>query len=83
MDKQILVQRMMELRSQLADISRRLEDMDSIFDDGVTDEAVKKYADELKHIMAEREPILKEIRSLLLLVYEKAPGIGDGGAMVN
>lgn len=83
MDKQILVQRMMELRTQLADISRRLEDMDSIFDDGVTDEAVKKYAEELKRIMAEREPILKEIRSLLLLVDEKAPGIGDGGAMVN
>ena len=73
----------MELKAQLADITKRLEGLDDLLADGVTDEAVKKYAEELTKIIDEREPILNEVRSLLVMTDKKAPGIIDGGAMVN
>ena len=77
MDGQTLLLRLMELKAQLADITKRLEGLDDLLADGVTDEAVKKYAEELTKIIDEREPILNEVRSLLVMTHG-----GDGtGAM--
>lgn len=77
MDDELLVMRLKELRVQLADIDRRLKALDGILADGATDEAVKKYAEELTKIIDEREPILNEVRSLLVMTHG-----GDGsGAM--
>ena len=77
MDDELLVLRLTELRAQLAELTKRLEGLDGILADGVTDEAVKKYAEELTKIIDEREPILNEVRSLLVMAHG-----GDGrGAM--
>ena len=71
MDDELLVLRLTELRAQLAELTKRLEGLDSILADGVTDEAVKKYAEELTKIIDEREPILNEVRSLLVMTQER------------
>lgn len=71
MDDELLVLRLTELRAQLAELTKRLEGLDSILVDGVTDEAVKKYAEELTKIIDEREPILNEVRSLLVMTQER------------
>lgn len=73
MDDELLVLRLTELRAQLAELTKRLEGLDGILADGVTDEAVKKYAEELTKIIDEREPILNEVRSLLVMTHG-----GDG-----
>ena len=78
MDNKALVMRLMELKAQLADIQRRVDELDNLLDGEVTDEAVKQYAEELLKIVEEREPILREARSLLMLVNDATPG---GGAV--
>ena len=78
MDNKALVMRLMELKAQLADIQRRVDELDNLLDGDVTDEAVKQYAEELLKIVEDREPILREARSLLMLVNEPSP---DGGAV--
>lgn len=78
MDDELLVLRLMELKAQLADIQRRVDELDNLLDGDVTDEAVKQYAEELLKIVEDREPILREARSLLMLVNETSP---DGGAV--
>ena len=78
MDNKALVMRLMELKAQLADIQRRVDELDGLLDGDVTDEAVKQYAEELLKIVEDREPILREARSLLMLVNETSP---DGGAV--
>lgn len=70
--------RLMELKAQLADIQRRVDELDGLLDGDVTDEAVKQYAEELLKIVEDREPILREARSLLMLVNEPSP---DGGVV--
>lgn len=83
MDKGLIVLRMQELREQLADIDERLKALDDLFADGVTDEAIKKYAEELIKIVDEKDTIISEARSLILLAEKEAPDIKDGGASVN
>lgn len=78
MDNKALVMRLMELKAQLADIQRRVDELDNLLDGDVTDEAVKQYAEELLKIVEDREPILREARSLLMLVNDATPG---GGAV--
>lgn len=78
MDNKALVMRLMELKAQLADIQRRVDELDNLLDGEVTDEAVKQYAAELMKIVEDREPILREARSLLMLVNDATPG---GGAV--
>ena len=78
MDNKALVMRLMELKAQLADIQRRVDELDGLLDGDVTDEAVKQYAEELLKIVEDREPILREARSLLMLVNETSP---EGGAV--
>ena len=78
MDNKALVMRLMELKAQLADIQRRVDELDNLLDGEVTDEAVKQYAAELLKIVEDREPILREARSLLMLVNDATPG---GGAV--
>lgn len=78
MDDELLVLRLIELRAQLADIQRRVDELDNLLDGDVTDEAVKQYAEELLKIVEDREPILREARSLLMLVNEPSP---DGGVV--
>ena len=83
MDKGLIVLRMQELREQLADIDERLKALDGLLADGVTDEAIKKYAEELIKIVDDKDTIISEARSLILLAEKEAPDIKDGGALVN
>jgi oligoendopeptidase F len=71
MDKSILVARLKELKAELARIDEKLAALDDLLDDGLTDEAVKAYADALKAILDEREPIINEARELVLLSYRE------------
>ena len=71
MDKNILVARLKELKAELARIDEKLAALDDLLDDGLTDEAVKAYADALKAILDEREPIINETRELVLLSYRE------------
>ena len=80
MDKNILVARLKELKAELARIDEKLAALDDLLDDGLTDEAVKAYADALKAILDEREPIINEARELVLLSYEEDM---DGDGVVN
>ena len=69
MDKDTLITRLQELKDELARIDKKLMDLDDLLVDGVTDEAVKAYADALRAILYEREPIINEARELVLLSY--------------
>ena len=80
MDKNILVARLKELKAELARIDEKLAALDDLLDDGLTDEAVKAYADALKAILDEREPIINEARELVLLSYREDL---DGDGVVN
>ena len=71
MDKNILVARLKELKAELARIDEKLAALDDLLDDGLTDEAVKAYADALRAILVEREPIINEARELVLLSYRE------------
>lgn len=71
MDKNILVARLKELKAELARIDEKLAALDDLLDDGLTDEAVKAYADALRAILDEREPIINEARELVLLSYRE------------
>ena len=80
MDKNILVARLKELKAELARIDEKLAALDDLLDDGLTDEAVKAYADALRAILDEREPIINEARELVLLSYREDL---DGDGTVN
>lgn len=71
MDKDTLITRLQELKDELARIDKKLMDLDDLLVDGVTDEAVKAYADALRAILDEREPIINEARELVLLSYRE------------
>jgi oligoendopeptidase F len=71
MDKNIVVARLKELKAELARIDEKLAALDDLLDDGLTDEAVKAYADALRAILDEREPIINEARELVLLSYRE------------
>lgn len=74
MDNKALVMRLMELKAQLADIDRRLKALDGILADGATDEAIKKYADELLKIAEDKDTIIKEARMLILMAEQRPSG---------
>lgn len=74
MDDELLVMRLKELRVQLADIDRRLKALDGILADGATDEAIKKYADELLKIAEDKDTIINEARMLILLADQRPSG---------
>ena len=74
MDDELLVMRLKELRAQLADIDRRLKALDGILSDGATDEAIKKYADELLKIAEDKDTIINEARMLILLADQRPSG---------
>ena len=80
MDKELIVLRLKELREQLADIDRRLKALDGILADGATDEAIKKYADELLKIAEDKDTIINEARTLIILAETEAP---DNEGVVN
>ena len=80
MDKGLIVLRMQELREQLADIDERLKALDDLLADGVTDEAIKKYAEELIKIVDDKDTIISEARSLILLAEK---GASDNEGVVN
>lgn len=82
MDERLLIIRLTELRDQLAENSKKLHDLDNLLADGVTDEAVKKFAEELAKLIEEKETITREARSLLFQVNGGNPSI-NGETWVN
>ena len=80
MDRETLVKRLQELRDALAKIDQKLKDLNKLLDGEVTDETVRQYADGLRAILDEREPIINEARQLILLSYQEAP---DDDVSVN
>lgn len=83
MDKELIVLRLKELRVQLADIDRRLKALDGIMANGVTDEAIKKYADELLKIAEDKDTIINEARTLIILAETEAPDNEVDRGLVN
>ena len=83
MDDELLVMRLKELRVQLADIDRRLKALDGIMANGVTDEAIKKYADELLKIAEDKDTIINEARTLIILAETEAPDNEVDRGLVN
>ena len=63
-----------ELKAQIANFDERLAGLDNLLADGLTDEAVHRYARELSKIIDEREPVLNEIRQWLMLLDKPADG---------
>ena len=74
MDDELIIQRLMELKAQIANFDERLAGLDNPLADGLTDEAVHRYARELSKIIEEREPVLNEIRQWLMLLDKPADG---------
>lgn len=72
MDKDTLITRLQELKDELARIDKKLMDLDDLLVDGVTDETVKTYAEQMLAILDERDVVLREARGLILM--------GRGGA---
>lgn len=79
MDDELIIQRLAELKAQIADFDERLAGLDDLLADGLTDEAVHRYAHELSKIIEEREPVLKEIRQWLMLI----DNLADDQALPN
>lgn len=71
MDRETLVKRLQELRDDLAKIDQKLKDLNKLLDGEVTDETVRQYADGLRAILDEREPIINEAWQLILLSYQE------------
>lgn len=93
MDRELLLKRLKVIKDEFEALGERLEALDGIMADGSTEEAVKKYAEELTIILAEREPLVREVQKLVQEVgnlEKEAPdnppdplkGGRDGGALV-
>ena len=65
MDKEIRLIRLKELKAQLEDLGNRLNALDLSPD--CSDEDVKKCFKEVGRILEERETVINEIRSMLML----------------
>lgn len=74
MDDEHIIQRLTELKAQIADFDERLAGLDDLLADGLTDEAMHRYARELSKIIEEREPVLNEIRQWLMFLDKPADG---------
>ena len=79
MDDKLIIQRLKELKAQIADIDSRL----AALDDLLSDDAIIRYAKEISKILEEREPILNEASQWLLILNKKAPDIHDAEAKPN
>ena len=77
MDDKLIIQRLKELKTQIADIDRRMASIDELLDNDPSDETVKNCIQEVAKILDEREPILNEARQWLMLLNKKAPDIDD------
>ena len=77
MDDKLIIQRLKELKTQIADIDRRMASIDELLDNDPSDETVKNCIQEVAKILDEREPILNEARQWLMLLNKKAPDIAD------
>ncbi len=65
MDREIRLLRLKELKAQLEDLGNRLNALDLSPD--CSDEDVKKCFEEVGRILEERETVINEIRSMLML----------------
>ena len=65
MDREIRLLRLKELKAQLEDLGNRLNALDLSPD--CSDEDVKKCFKEVGRILEERETVINEIRSMLML----------------
>ena len=84
MDDKLIIQRLKELKAQIADIDRRMASIDELLDNDPSDETVKNFIQEVAKILDEREPILNEARQWLMLLNKKASDIvGDAEALPN
>ena len=77
MDDKRIIQRLKELKAQIADIDRRMASIDELLDNDPSDETVKNCIQEVAKILDEREPILNEARQWLMLLNKKASDIDD------
>lgn len=84
MDDKLIIQRLKELKEQIADIDRRMASIDELLDNDPSDETVKNCIQEVAKILDEREPILNEARQWLMILNKKASDIvGDAEALPN
>jgi hypothetical protein len=71
MDDKLIIQRLKELKTQIADIDRRMAAIDELLDNDPSDETVKNCIQEVAKILDEREPILNEARQWLMLLNKQ------------
>ena len=84
MDDKLIIQRLKELKAQIADIDRRMASIDELLDNDPSDETVRNCIQEAAKILDEREPILNEARQWLMILNKKASDIvGDAEALPN
>ena len=84
MDDKLIIQRLKELKTQIADIDERMAAIDAQLDNDPSEETVRNCIQEVAKILDEREPILNEARQWLMLLNKKASDIvGDAEALPN
>ena len=84
MDDKLIIQRLKQLKAQIADIDKRMAAIDAQLDNDPSDETVRNCIQEVAKILDEREPILNEARQWLMLLNKKASDIdGDAEALLN
>ena len=84
MDDKLIIQRLKELKAQIADIDRRMASIDELLDNDPSEETVTSCVQEVAKILDEREPILNEARQWLMLLNKKASDIvTDAEALPN
>ena len=71
MDDKLIIQRLKELKAQIADIDRRMAAIDELLDNDPSDETVKNCIQEVAKILDEREPILNEARQWLMILNKQ------------
>ena len=77
MDDKLIIQRLKELKAQIADIDRRMASIDELLDNDPSEETVRNCIQEVAKILDEREPILNETRQWIMLLNKKASDIDD------
>ena len=84
MDDKLIIQRLKELKAQIADLDKRMAAIDKQLDGDPSEENVTSCVQEVAKILDEREPILNEARQWLMLLNKKASDIvGDAEALPN
>ena len=71
MDDKLIIQRLKELKAQIADIDKRMASIDELLDNDPSDETVRNCIQEVAKILDEREPILNEARQWLMLLNKQ------------